>query len=93
MVSVLLSSLYGNVISSTQIRLGFVLLLDALDDLAVDIPDTVGSLALFIARAVVDDILPPAFLSKAKVSQNLPRECRLYKLQKRTIFQRPTMLS
>jgi phosphoribosylformylglycinamidine (FGAM) synthase PurS component len=67
MVSVLLSSLYGNVISSTQIRLGFVLLLDAVDDLAVDIPDAVDILALFIARAVVDDILPPAFLSKAKV--------------------------
>jgi phosphoribosylformylglycinamidine (FGAM) synthase PurS component len=68
MTSVLLSSLYGNVISSTQIRLGLVLLLDAVDDLAVDIPDVVDILALFIARAVVDDILPPAFLSKAKVS-------------------------
>ena len=28
------------------------------------IPDTVDVLALFIARAVVDDILPPAFLKK-----------------------------
>ncbi|RLM60644.1 uncharacterized protein C2845_PM14G01450 [Panicum miliaceum] len=68
MASVLLSSLYGNVISSAQIRLGFVLLLEAVDDLAVDIPAVVDVLALFIARAVVDDILPPAFLSKAKVS-------------------------
>jgi len=68
MASVLLSSLYGNVISSAQIRLGIVLLLEAVDDLAVDIPAVVDVLALFIARAVVDDILPPAFLSKAKVS-------------------------
>ncbi|XP_062194877.1 MA3 DOMAIN-CONTAINING TRANSLATION REGULATORY FACTOR 1-like [Phragmites australis] len=68
MASVLLSSLYGNVIGSTQIRLGFLLLLEAVDDLAVDIPDAVDVLALFIARAVVDDILPPAFLSKAKGS-------------------------
>ncbi|AQK78411.1 Programmed cell death protein 4 [Zea mays] len=68
MASVLLSYLYGNVVSSTQIRLGFVLLLEAVDDLAVDIPDVVDVLALFIARAVVDDILPPAFLSNAKVS-------------------------
>ncbi|KAG2576416.1 hypothetical protein PVAP13_6NG020900 [Panicum virgatum] len=68
MASVLLSSLYGNVISSAQIRLGFLLLLEAVDDLAVDIPAVVDVLALFIARAVVDDILPPAFLSKAKVS-------------------------
>jgi len=68
MASVLLSSLYGNVISSAQIRLGFLLLLESVDDLAVDIPAVVDVLALFIARAVVDDILPPAFLSKAKVS-------------------------
>lgn len=68
MVSVLLSSLYGDVVSSTQIKLGFVMLLQAVDDLAVDIPDAVDVLALFIARAVVDDILPPAFLNKAKGS-------------------------
>ena len=68
MASVLLSSLYGDVISSTQIRLGFVMLLEAVDDLAVDILDAVDVLALFIARAVVDDILPPAFLSREKAS-------------------------
>lgn len=68
MVSVMLSSLYGDVFSSTQIKLGFVMLLQAVDDLTVDIPDAVDVLALFIARAVVDDILPPAFLSKAKGS-------------------------
>ncbi|XBI10547.1 hypothetical protein VPH35_137795 [Triticum aestivum] len=68
MVSVLLSSLYGDGLSSTQIKLGFVMLLQAVDDLAVDIPDAVDVLALFIARAVVDDILPPAFLNKAKGS-------------------------
>ncbi|XP_020266239.1 programmed cell death protein 4-like [Asparagus officinalis] len=31
-----------------------------------DIPDTVDVLALFIARAVVDEILPPAFLTKER---------------------------
>uniref|UniRef100_A0A5B7ACP2 Putative programmed cell death protein 4 n=1 Tax=Davidia involucrata TaxID=16924 RepID=A0A5B7ACP2_DAVIN len=36
------------------------------DDLAVDILDAVDILALFIARAVVDDILPPVFLTRAK---------------------------
>jgi hypothetical protein len=68
MASVLLSYLYGNVVSSTQIKRALVLLLEVVDDLAVDIPDVVDVLALFIARAVVDDILPPPFLSKAKVS-------------------------
>ncbi|KAH7866373.1 hypothetical protein Vadar_019533 [Vaccinium darrowii] len=66
MASVLLSALYADVISSSQICQGFVMLLEAADDLAVDILDAVDVLALFIARAVVDDILPPAFLTRAK---------------------------
>ncbi|KAJ6888828.1 MA3 DOMAIN-CONTAINING TRANSLATION REGULATORY FACTOR 1 [Populus alba x Populus x berolinensis] len=66
MASVLLSALYADVISPSQIRDGFVILLESADDLAVDILDAVDILALFIARAVVDDILPPAFLTRAK---------------------------
>ncbi|GAV62559.1 MA3 domain-containing protein [Cephalotus follicularis] len=53
-------------LGSTQIRDGFVMLLESADDLAVDILDAVDILALFLARAVVDDILPPAFLTRAK---------------------------
>ncbi|CAN7050388.1 unnamed protein product, partial [Brassica rapa subsp. trilocularis] len=34
------------------------------DDLFVDIPNAVDVLAVFVARAIVDDILPPAFLKK-----------------------------
>ncbi|XXG88925.1 hypothetical protein AAC387_Pa12g1058 [Persea americana] len=66
MASVLLSALYADVISSDQITRGFVMLLESADDLALDIVDAVDILALFIARAVVDDILPPAFLTRAK---------------------------
>lgn len=66
MASVLLSALYADVVSPPQIRDGFVLLLESADDLAVDILDAVDILALFVARAVVDDILPPAFLTRAK---------------------------
>nr|XP_043639017.1 MA3 DOMAIN-CONTAINING TRANSLATION REGULATORY FACTOR 1-like [Erigeron canadensis]XP_043639018.1 MA3 DOMAIN-CONTAINING TRANSLATION REGULATORY FACTOR 1-like [Erigeron canadensis]XP_043639020.1 MA3 DOMAIN-CONTAINING TRANSLATION REGULATORY FACTOR 1-like [Erigeron canadensis] len=68
MASVLLSALYSDVISSTQIKQGFFILLESADDLAVDILDAVDILALFIARAVVDDILPPAFVTRAKKS-------------------------
>lgn len=68
MASVLLSALYADVISSVQISQGFFLLLESADDLAVDILDAVDILALFIARAVVDDILPPAFVTRAKKS-------------------------
>ncbi|XP_045787604.1 MA3 DOMAIN-CONTAINING TRANSLATION REGULATORY FACTOR 1-like [Trifolium pratense] len=66
MASVLLSALYADVISPTQIRDGFFMLLESADDLAVDILDAVDILALFLARAVVDDILPPAFLARAR---------------------------
>ncbi|XP_077250579.1 MA3 DOMAIN-CONTAINING TRANSLATION REGULATORY FACTOR 1-like [Tasmannia lanceolata] len=66
MASVLLSALYADIISSDQISRGFLMLLESADDLALDILDAVDILALFIARAVVDDILPPAFLTRAK---------------------------
>ncbi|PIN25523.1 Neoplastic transformation suppressor Pdcd4/MA-3, contains MA3 domain [Handroanthus impetiginosus] len=66
MASVLLSSLYANVINPAQISQGFFMLLESADDLAVDILDAVDILALFIARAVVDDILPPAFITRAR---------------------------
>lgn len=66
MASVLLSALYADVISSAQISQGFFMLIDSADDLAVDILDAVDILALFVARAVVDDILPPAFITRAR---------------------------
>ncbi|KAL2894323.1 Programmed cell death protein 4 [Bienertia sinuspersici] len=64
MAAVLLSSLYGDVISPSQVYKGFSKLVECVDDLVVDIPNVVDILALFIARAIVDDILPPIFLTK-----------------------------
>lgn len=64
MASILLSSLYGDVIDPQQVYKGFQKLVESTDDLTVDIPHAVDVLALFIARAVVDDILPPSFLAK-----------------------------
>ena len=66
MSTVLLSALYADVITSAHVSQGFLMLLESADDLALDIVDAVDVLALFIARAIVDDILPPAFLKKAK---------------------------
>ncbi|GFP99062.1 programmed cell death protein 4 [Phtheirospermum japonicum] len=66
MASVLLSTLYADVIKPAQISQGFLMLLESADDLAVDILDAADVLALFIARAVVDDILPPVFINKAR---------------------------
>ncbi|KAG6408496.1 hypothetical protein SASPL_131509 [Salvia splendens] len=64
MASILLSSLYGDVIDPKQVYKGFQKLVQSADDLVVDIPDVVDVLAMFIARAIVDDILPPSFLTK-----------------------------
>ncbi|CAA7397242.1 unnamed protein product [Spirodela intermedia] len=64
MAAVLLSIFYAAVIDPPQVYKGFTELVESCDDLHVDIPDVVDVLALFIARAVVDDILPPAFLTK-----------------------------
>ncbi|KAJ1695943.1 hypothetical protein LUZ63_012641 [Rhynchospora breviuscula] len=66
MASVLLSSLYSDVLSPAHISQGFMMLLESIDDLALDIPEAPEMLAVFISRAVVDDILPPAFIGRAK---------------------------
>ncbi|XP_020103812.1 uncharacterized protein LOC109720881 [Ananas comosus] len=64
MAAILLSSLYSEVIEPTQVYKGFCKLIESSDDLCVDIPEAVDFLAIFIARAVVDEILPPAFLKR-----------------------------
>ncbi|XP_059666131.1 MA3 DOMAIN-CONTAINING TRANSLATION REGULATORY FACTOR 2-like [Cornus florida] len=74
MAAVLLSSLYADIIDPPQVYKGFRKLVESADDFIVDIPDTVDVLALFIARGVVDDILPPAFLTKEIAS--LPNDSK-----------------
>jgi len=51
------------IVSRDKIVEGFTVLLERLDDLRLDIPNAPELLSNFLARAVVDDILPPAFLS------------------------------
>lgn len=64
MAANLLSRLYHEVIQADQMQKGFRNLLASVDDLKLDVPAAEDDLALFLARAVVDDILPPAFLQK-----------------------------
>ncbi|KAG6543294.1 hypothetical protein Mapa_015208 [Marchantia paleacea] len=64
MASVLISALYNDTIEPDQLAKGYLKLLESVDDLKLDIPDATDILALFLARAVVDDILPPSFLSR-----------------------------
>ena len=46
-----------------QIGKGFERLFETIDDLAKDVPAARGMAAKFLARAVADELLPPAFLS------------------------------
>ena len=64
MASNLLSSLYHEVIQASEMQQGFRNLLHSVEDLKLDVPSAEEDVALFLARAVVDDVLPPAFLQK-----------------------------
>lgn len=46
---------------------GFSRLEDALEDLILDVPEATDMLSLFIARGVIDDILPPAAVHRIGV--------------------------
>ena len=50
------------VISGQQMQRGFRHLVGAAADLRLDVPDAAAQIATFIARAVIDDVLPPAFV-------------------------------
>ncbi|KAG2437004.1 hypothetical protein HYH02_011436 [Chlamydomonas schloesseri] len=64
LVSKLLVALTPSVISHGALAAGFTRLLAAADDLVLDVPDAVHLLGLFLGRAVVDELLPPAFLTQ-----------------------------
>ncbi len=65
----LIAALVGDVVKTNDAELGFTQLLEQVEDLYLDVRDVLHQLALFIARAVVDEALPPSFL----VRQDLGR--------------------
>lgn len=58
------------VISATQMAKGFRRLLDAAADLRLDVPEAPHQIAAFIARAVADNVLPPAFVEDIPAGAN-----------------------
>jgi len=62
LVSRLLSAFYNTVLTSSKISQGFHYALDSLEDASLDIPDAKDTLAKFLARAIIDEVLPPKFL-------------------------------
>ena len=68
LVSQLLSALYPDIFSSNAIGKGFERLFEIIDEIEKDAPAAKQIIATFLARAVVDEILPPSFLADAVVS-------------------------
>jgi len=67
LVSKLISAVYSTAIEPAKISEGFQLALNAIDDLSLDTPDAVDVLSKFLARAIVDEVVAPAFLKTAVV--------------------------
>jgi hypothetical protein len=59
-------------ISEAALAMAFTRLLASCEDLVLDIPDAPHMLTLFLARLVVDEVVPPAFLTM--VLENLKPE-------------------
>lgn len=64
MTSVLISDFYGRVFSEEEIERGFEILLKSLSELVLDTPGAPTILGNFIARAVADDCVAPAFITR-----------------------------
>lgn len=72
LTSELLSDLCGKVINQAHIQQGFALILNELGELTIDFPKAAERVGRFIARAMMDDILPPKFIEfqKSVLSQS-----------------------
>lgn len=66
MTSVLLSDLYGNILRMPDYERAFDVLLEQLPDTILDTPAAPELLGNFIARAVADDCIPPAYVQRAR---------------------------
>lgn len=69
MFSRLVSELYPKVLTTKQVGKGFERLFETIDDLSLDSPNARSMLITFLARAVVDEVLPPSFLMDPLVMQ------------------------
>lgn len=66
MTSVLISDLYGKILSSQDVMSGFDAILDNLAELTIDTPEAPSVIGQFIARAIADDCIAPKYVMKFK---------------------------
>ena len=67
LVSQLLSIGYPDTFSASMVGKGFERLFEIVDEIEKDVPNSRDMVAKFVSRAVVDEVLPPSFLSDAVV--------------------------
>lgn len=65
MAARLLSVSFPDAVSADEMTKGFINTISAAEDLALDVPEASTLIGVFVARAVVDDILPPAMVPRA----------------------------
>jgi hypothetical protein len=75
LVSKLLCASYNVAITGEKLAGGFQAALDYLDDMVLDTPDAEEILSKFLARAIIDEIVAPAFLSYAVAASPLAEKC------------------
>lgn len=79
LVSRLLSASYPKPLSSDMLGKGFARVFESLGELSLDVPKAPLLVATFLARAVVDDILPPAYVSLAPAAAAPPPHPPLFR--------------
>lgn len=70
MTSRLIADLSMSMLVEEDIQKAFDELLSVVPDLAIDVPEAASMLGRFMARAVADDCLPPAFMKQYKVNKD-----------------------
>jgi programmed cell death protein 4 len=66
-ISQLISSSYPELLSTNMIGKGFERLFELADELVKDVPSARDMIATFLARGVIDEVLPPSFLADVVV--------------------------
>lgn len=75
LASKLISEAGGVSLTRDELADGFQCALDDLPETIIDVPQAVDMLGKFIARAILDEVLPPIFLEDAEDTSKLAKEC------------------
>lgn len=67
MVSSFLANVTG--LTADSVAKGFLIMLGRVEDTMLDVPDVLHLMSCFIARAVIDEVLPPSFLVRVDLSE------------------------